>query len=266
MGEDQMTSVYTCSFCRYESLAWANTCPKCSRINSLAINQTATIVKSTSPDVPPISRQPTGVGVFDDVLHGGLVLGSSLLIGGIAGAGKSTMILMVAGGLARAGLRVAYVCSEEGVNAVIACGKRVGAIHDNLDLIQTTNGGEALALAKGYDVAVYDSIQKLQIMAGQIVTPKTRILVSQLNKMGEVVGERSNEHDPDVLVTADFYPSDDKRILLTTKNRHGALRQAPYELTDVGAIGMPCRVCDSCCVPCKCPPKKKKKKGEELPS
>jgi len=256
-------ALYRCAFCRFESPSWTNICPTCRRYNSIGANLGALIIKSTSPDIPPIARQITGIGIFDDVMLGGLVLGSSLLIGGIAGAGKSTMILQVAGGLANAGLRIAYVCSEEDPTTVISVARRVGAIHENLDMIRTTDGGEALALVKSYDVAIFDSIQKLCLMAGQIIAPRTRILVSQLNKMGEVVGERSNEHDPDVLLTADFNPNDGARILETTKNRHGPLRKGPYELTDGGALGFPCKSCGQCVIPCKCPPKKRKKRGEE---
>jgi DNA repair protein RadA/Sms len=259
--------VFLCRICQFKSELWTNRCPACGRFNALASSQGSIIVKSTSPDVPPIARQVTGVGVFDDVMLGGLVLGSSVIIGGIAGAGKSTMVLQVAGGLARAGMRVAYVCAEEDPTAVITTGRRVGAIHENLDLVRTTDGGEALMLAASYDVAIYDSIQKLHLLAGDIATPRTRILVSQLNKMGEIVGERSNEHDPDTLLTADYFPGEDKRILVSTKNRHGILKEAPYDLTDVGAVGRPCKDCNKCFVPCACPPRKPKKKKEaEQPS
>src|SRR5690606_7343064 len=49
----------------------------------------------------PTPRMSTGIGEFDRVLGGGFVPGSAVLVGGEPGIGKSTLLLQVAGALAR---------------------------------------------------------------------------------------------------------------------------------------------------------------------
>lgn len=44
-------------------------------------------------------RVTTGIGEFDRVLGGGVVVGSTVLIGGDPGIGKSTLIMQAAGNL-----------------------------------------------------------------------------------------------------------------------------------------------------------------------
>jgi len=257
--------VFHCLTCRRASAAWQSLCPQCGRYNSYSVDGGGLVVKSTSVDAEEtrLDIRRTGVQFYDEVMGGGLVMPSCVLIGGIAGAGKSTMILQIVGGLAAAGLRCAYICAEEDPAMVIARGRRIGVLHENLDLIRTTDPDTAVTVASTYDVAVYDSIQKLGCTASMLALPRTRILVSQLNKQGDVSGERTNEHDPDALVFCDFNPADETRVLVSSKNRNGELKKAPYTLGAFGAVGMPCKVCDQCVVPCKCPPKKKKRKGEE---
>ena len=259
-----MSALFHCLVCRSTCETWQNVCPKCGRFNSFSVQGGGVVIKSTTTDVAhTVTRQKTGCAVFDAVMHGGIVMNSCVLIAGIAGGGKSTMILEVAGGLAREGLRVAYVCAEEDPGAVVDRARRVGAVHDRLDLIRTTDASTAIEIAGSYDVAVYDSIQKLGVTAGLLLVPRTRILVSQLNKLGVVAGERGNEHDPDVLAFCDYSPEDKTRALSCTKNRHGELMQAPYTLGEFGVAGMPCKTCNMLTVPCKCPPKKKRRRGEE---
>jgi DNA repair protein RadA/Sms len=258
-------AVYHCSVCRFESPAWIAQCGACGRYNSFSVDGGGFIVKSTSLDVAEttLDRRVSGIPIFDEVMGGGLVLPSCVLVAGIAGAGKSTILLQVVGGLAATGLRCVYICAEEEAARVIARGRRIGALHENLDLVRTTDPDHAVSIASGYDLAVYDSIQKLGCTAGMLTAPRTRILVSQLNKQGDVRGERTNEHDPDVLLFCDFNPADDKRILLTSKNRDDELRKAPYTLTGTGAQGFECKKCHKFVMPCACPPKTKKKRGEE---
>ena len=58
------------------------------------------------------ARVTTGIGEFDRVLGGGVVVGSTVLIGGDPGIGKSTLIMQAAGNLKKTG-GVIYVSGEE---------------------------------------------------------------------------------------------------------------------------------------------------------
>lgn len=65
-----------------------------------------------------VRRVASGVGELDRVLGGGFVPGSAIMVGGDPGIGKSTLLLQVAGALARSGTRVLYVSSEESAEQV----------------------------------------------------------------------------------------------------------------------------------------------------
>jgi len=75
-------------------------------------------------DVP---RLCTGIGELDRVLGGGLVPGSTVLIGGEPGIGKSTLMLQAAGRLALGGRPILYVTSEESAQQIQMRAQRVEA-------------------------------------------------------------------------------------------------------------------------------------------
>ena len=58
-------------------------------------------------------RLSTGIGELDNVLGGGIVPGSLVLIGGAPGIGKSTLTTMALANLLAAGRRTLYVSAEE---------------------------------------------------------------------------------------------------------------------------------------------------------
>lgn len=228
-----------CQICKRPSETWIKLCPKCKRYNSYGTRGGGLIVNSTSVDLLVEVRNPSGVDVFDDCMAGGIVIPSCVLMAGIAGAGKSTMALQIGGGLARSGLRVAYVCKEEEPAAIATRARRVDAVHERLDLIRADDVEAALFAASTYDVAIFDSIQRLGVTAGMITGPKTKILISQLSKEGEIHGPRSNEHDPDALLFCEYDPMKEERILISTKNRGAETKKIPYILDATGVHARP---------------------------
>ncbi len=83
-----------------------------------------------------VARISTGIGELDRVLGAGearngsadsrgIVPGSSILIGGTPGIGKSTLLLQAAASLASRGTRVLYVSSEESAQQVRARAERI---------------------------------------------------------------------------------------------------------------------------------------------
>ena len=68
------------------------------------------------------------------MLGGGFVPASVALVGGDPGIGKSTLLLQVAGALARAGRRVAYVSGEEAVEQVRLRARRLDVADAPLQL------------------------------------------------------------------------------------------------------------------------------------
>src|SRR5215212_2909841 len=65
-----------------------------------------TLAQIDDSDTP---RTPTGISEFDRILGGGIVAGSTVLVGGEPGIGKSTLLLQVASSLAQGPEKILYV-------------------------------------------------------------------------------------------------------------------------------------------------------------
>lgn len=138
---------FVCDQCGAVSPRWMGKCPECGAWDSLEEFTPSAAggsdkkdpqrglaeawamegeVAAASPearrldDIEPldIPRLATGINEFDRVLGGGLVPGSTVLIGGEPGIGKSTLMLQAAAKLAKAGRPVLYVTSEESAQQI----------------------------------------------------------------------------------------------------------------------------------------------------
>ena len=117
---------FVCGECGYETVKWMGCCPMCGSWNTLVEVSAAPEKRSThsaggtssravtlgSVSENDTVRVTTGIGEFDRVLGGGVVVGSTVLIGGDPGIGKSTLIMQAAGNLKKTG-GVIYVSGEE---------------------------------------------------------------------------------------------------------------------------------------------------------
>ena len=99
---------FVCQQCGSRSAKWQGKCPDCNEFNTFAEevarpeeNARRPILSEEKPvpitEVQPVDRPRlvVGIGEFDSVVGGGIVLGSVALIGGDPGIGKSTLILQV---------------------------------------------------------------------------------------------------------------------------------------------------------------------------
>jgi DNA repair protein RadA/Sms len=200
-------------------------------------------------DVQPADRPRlvVGIGEFDRVLGGGVVLGSVALIGGDPGIGKSTLILQVCQKIAEQGRRVLYVSSEESVIQTKLRADRLGVDSPNLFIVSETN----LTVIRRYleefrpAFAVVDSIQMiyrpetpsapgtvsqvrecasdLAFLAKRLGIPL--FIVGHVTKDGSIAGPRTLEH----VVDAVFYFEGDRfqtfRLLRGVKNRFGSTNE-----------------------------------------
>ena len=116
--------IYVCSHCGATSVQWLGNCPKCGQWNTYAQEaRTSTPltgrVQSTGLKAVPLAQaeeetaRPFSCGhpALDHLLGAGLVPGSVLLLGGEPGIGKSTLLLQVAGRVAKEGKKKAERCS-----------------------------------------------------------------------------------------------------------------------------------------------------------
>src|SRR5436305_5838997 len=127
------SSVYACSACGHESARWAGQCAGCGEWNTL-VEEVRRVIGAARGgarrDGPrrdsaaaPVAlgavaaaqheRLGTGISELDNVLGGGIVPGSLILIGGAPGIGKSTLTTMALANLVAAGRRTLYVSAEE---------------------------------------------------------------------------------------------------------------------------------------------------------
>src|SRR5438093_429077 len=119
---------FVCQTCGGRAPKWMGKCPECGEFNTLVEEVARTEENGRRPvlseerpvpitEVKPVDRPRvvTGIGEFDRVLGGGIVIGSVALIGGDPGIGKSTLILQACQKIASQGKRVLYISSEESV-------------------------------------------------------------------------------------------------------------------------------------------------------
>src|SRR6185312_14734826 len=112
------------------------------------------------------ARLSTGIGELDNVLGGGIVPGSLVLLGGSPGIGKSTLTTMVLANLHGAGRRTLYVSAEESAAQIRLRAERLRADALDIPVIAETDLEVVLGVLEQErpEVCVIDSVQTLHSM------------------------------------------------------------------------------------------------------
>jgi DNA repair protein RadA/Sms len=189
-------------------------------------------------------RIRSDLGEFDRTVGGGIVPGSSLLIGGDPGIGKSTLLLQLAGRYADSGVRSLYITGEESQNQIKIRADRLGVHSDLIDVACLIDVDEIIAALnrETYKILIIDSIQTLksaqldssQGTVSQIresvstlldvcqVKEVTSFLIGHVTKEGAIAGPKVLEHMVDVVLYFEGEKNHMFRILRAEKNRYGA--------------------------------------------
>ncbi len=187
----------------------------------------------------------------------GLVPGSTILVGGDPGIGKSTLLLQAAQQLAAQNKRVLYVSSEESAQQTRLRAARLGAHSDQLYVLADTNLARIIEQVRQVNpaVVVIDSIQMiykgdLPAAPGSVTQLRACcmelvymakssgiavFLVGHVTKEGQLAGPRLLEHMVDTVLyfEGDRYHS--HRIVRAIKNRFGTtLEVGLFEMSDGG--------------------------------
>ncbi len=272
---------YVCQSCGASAARWAGRCDACGAWN-------AVVEEASRPSPPgglgpgskrrgkaiefaglaghsePAPRRPCGIAEFDRVCGGGLVPGSTILIAGDPGIGKSTLLLQVAGALgansAADASSCAYISGEEAVEQLRLRARRLGLGEARVLLATATSVRDiaaSLDCAEPPAVVIIDSIQTMyvdsldsapgtvsQVRASAqelIRLAKARgfvlLLVGHVTKDGQIAGPKVLEHMVDTVLAFEGERGHQFRILRATKNRFGPTDEiGVFEMTDAGLI------------------------------
>lgn len=247
------STIFVCQQCGKTYSKWQGRCDNCDAWSSLVEDVVVTkrgSAKSSGSTTSPkptllteINRQNstrllTGIKDFDQVLGGGIVPGSIILLGGEPGIGKSTLLLQTAAQISG----TVYVTGEESLDQIGLRADRLG-IRSDLSLIQETDADAVVAFIEHNKpkLVIIDSIQTMMSgdfpgVAGSIVQVRSCaqkfqmvakstgvpiILVGHVTKEGTIAGPRTMEHIVDVVLSFEGSMLENSRLLRGVKNRFG---------------------------------------------
>ncbi len=275
---------YACQQCGALAPKWAGRCEACGAWNSMVEElPLATPPKGLGPTGlgsggrrggrldfvalrgetagPP--RLLTGIAELDRVCGGGLVAGSTILVGGDPGIGKSTLLLQAAAALAARGSDAAYITGEEAIDQVRLRAERLGVADTPVRLASAASVRDIMAALddkRAPDLVVIDSIQTMYLdtldsapgtvsqvrgAAQELIGLAKRrglivVLVGHVTKEGLIAGPRVLEHMVDTVLYFEGERGHQFRILRAVKNRFGATDEiGVFEMSDRGLVEVP---------------------------
>lgn len=260
MKAKKIKTVFVCQSCGYESAKWLGRCPGCSNWNTFVEEKQTESNLSDSQNfrqltgfssgtfalndvsVKSFERVKTGISEFDNMIGGGIVPGSLILLGGAPGIGKSTLMLQVSSALSQNGT-VLYISGEESLSQVKSRAERLKVSKGNIFLASETNLENIIDAINKTEPAflVIDSIQTtyhpeftsapgsvgqirecsaelLRIAKSKHITV---FLLGHVTKDGDLAGPRILEHIVDTVLYFENEKQQVYRILRAYKNRFG---------------------------------------------
>ncbi|MCS7192263.1 MAG: DNA repair protein RadA [Armatimonadetes bacterium] len=269
-------SKFVCQNCGYESVHWLGRCPQCNEFNTLVeeleVIETSVKVQGRTETAKPlpanqlrkriIHRFSTGFKELDRILGGGTVPGSVVILSGEPGIGKSTLLLQVAGIVAKQGQKTLYVTGEESLEQIALRVERLGLEDENLLVLaetEVTAIGSAMEELKP-SLTVVDSIQAayhplLNLSPGSIsqvresaayllrIAKRLNIalfLVGHVTKEGFLAGPKVLEHMVDSVLYLEGDVNYTLRLVRATKNRFGPTGEiGVFRLDENGLVEVP---------------------------
>lgn len=206
-----------------------------------------------------LKRYPSNIDGFDRVLDGGIVEGSTIFFAGVAGIGKSTLVLQLCYHISRNhNKKILYVCGEESSQQIKQRAERLKINSDDIFLLEDVKLENIVISAFKYkpDIIVVDSLQMIYTdrLNTKPMTPSqmryclmtlckfakktntTVIFIGHATKTGNIAGLATFQHMVDTVLFLS-YNKDNKRVLMVNKNRFGKIGEEwVIEMTDEGLI------------------------------
>ena len=222
--------------------------------------------QSSAPKAKPLkeityerfNRTPSGISEFDNVLGGGIVKGSLVLLGGDPGIGKSTLLTQISAHLSQSS-KVLYVSAEESCSQVKMRAQRLNLASDEMLIINETCIDNVEDELDGVEFCIIDSIQAvytddLSSSAGSVGQVRecaaklmriaksrgiTFFIVGHVTKEGALAGPKVLEHIMDTVLYFEGENQENFRILRAVKNRFGNVAEVGvFEMTGEGIIAV----------------------------
>jgi DNA repair protein RadA/Sms len=237
---------------------WLGRCPECSggwnTFEEEAVTTSADMTKSVvlsdggkavplkDVQVEPGYRFSTGISELDRVLGGGVMKGSSVLIGGEPGIGKSTLMLQMAS-LCIRDRSILYVSGEESPGQVKLRGERLGLDVDRISIFCDTRVEAISEVLKrpnlrwchrlpadvGFLRSPFSggSVNQIRATSTALVGMTKRLgislfLIGHITKEGILAGPKVIEHLVDTVLSFEQSGSG-VRIIRALKNRFGSV-------------------------------------------
>lgn len=255
-------TIYSCTNCGAQYPKWQGRCQECGQWGGLTeeIEPSQNTTKRLPAKKPvdfkninlsPESRLKTTLQEWDQVLGGGLVAGSVVLLGGDPGIGKSTLALQLASQIKK----TLYISGEESASQIKMRAQRLAT---DLNQLQFLNETDVDIICSSLEkihppLAIIDSIQTIrnpetpmgsasQITAATAklveIAKKTNIpiiIIGHVTKEGVVAGPKTIEHLVDTVL---YFETDNQhhyRLLRSIKNRFGPTGEIGlFEMTGQG--------------------------------
>ncbi|MDR1777120.1 MAG: DNA repair protein RadA [Desulfovibrio sp.] len=251
--------VYVCSACKASVLQWRGQCPQCRAWNTLEAvlspsnARRGTAGRSFNANEPMLLQDvrndncrfyATGLEQLDRALGRGLVSGASILVGGEPGIGKSTLLMQVAGSVAKQGRTVLYATGEESLAQIKDRAERLGVLAPQLLALATSQLEDVLRAidAQTPELLILDSVQtmasastdglpgnasQVRAVATALLetcrrSSTTSVLVGHVTKDGLLAGPRLLEHAVDTVIALEGDRRNFFRLLRVLKNRFGS--------------------------------------------
>jgi len=262
---------YECNNCGAFYSSWSGKCTTCGDWNTLVEQLditkahirtaghklTTSTLKEVSKKSSDNKRISTKDSQLDDILGGGLVPGSVVLLAGQPGIGKSTILLQIAHSMS-VDKEVLYVSGEESAHQVASRGARLNTLNDRMQ-IASSNSADDIArtiIENSFDVVVVDSIQTISVgvissMAGSVsqITNSTQlltkaakqsntvlILVGHVTKEGYIAGPKVLEHSVDTVLQFEGDRYGGFKVLRSIKNRYGSTNEVAIYNMEKGGM------------------------------
>ncbi|GAC1413383.1 MAG: DNA repair protein RadA [Candidatus Doudnabacteria bacterium] len=255
--------IFRCSNCGASFPRWQGRCSTCNNWDTLVEEKeisgigggsvVAKVQRLSDVEGQHAKRLSSGIKEFDEVVGGGIVSGSLILLGGDPGVGKSTLALDIATGIKA---KVLYVSGEESLYQLKMRSQRLDKQESMYVLAETDLGAILAAIEQlSPELVIIDSIQTMYSeqasgVAGSVSQvsfatqsimrmAKSRhisfILIGHVTKEGYLAGPKTLEHMVDTVLYLEGERFASFRVLRSVKNRFGNNNEVGvFEMTSTG--------------------------------